>query len=124
MNVNPIADLLTRIRNANIMYYEKVLVPSSKLKINILEVLKKEGFIKDFRLDKKLKNILIQLKYDLTKKRAITGLKRVSKYVTIAKIPRVLNGLGIALISTSKGILTDYQALSQGVGGQVLAYIW
>ncbi|QTX02791.1 30S ribosomal protein S8 [Candidatus Phytoplasma luffae] len=121
---NPIADLLTRIRNANIMYHEKVSVPISKFKIKILEVIKKEGFIKDFYLDKANKKIIIYLKYNADKQRIITGLKRVSKYVPVNKIPRVYNGLGIALISTSKGVLTDYEALLQNVGGEVLAYIW
>lgn len=127
MITDPIADLLTRIRNANIMNYEKVLVPSSKLKIKILEIMKKEGFIKNFIIkptkDIK-KTILIQLKYNSLKEKSILGLKRISRYVSAKKIPRVLNGLGIALISTSQGILTDYEAISKKIGGQVLAYIW
>ncbi|MDC9031971.1 30S ribosomal protein S8 [Columbia Basin potato purple top phytoplasma] len=122
---NPIADLLTRIRNANIMFYNKVSVPASKLKIELLKVMKKEGFIQDFRVEgSSKKSIIIYLKYHDKKQRAILGLKRVSKNVSVKKIPRVLNGLGIALISTSKGILTDYEAISNNIGGQVLAYIW
>ncbi|WP_111961304.1 30S ribosomal protein S8 [Candidatus Phytoplasma oryzae] len=123
--IDPIADLLTRIRNANQMYYEKVSVPHSKLKVKILEVIKREGFIKDFIIDNnKKKNIIIQLKYSLSKERTFLGLKKVDKYVSVKKIPRVLNGLGIAIISTSQGILTDYEALTKKTGGQVLAYIW
>ncbi|MGM1458922.1 MAG: 30S ribosomal protein S8 [Columbia Basin potato purple top phytoplasma] len=125
MITNPIADLLTRIRNANIMFYNKVSVPASKLKIELLKVMKKEGFIQDFRVEgSSKKNIIIYLKYHGKKQRAILGLKRVSKNVSVKKIPRVLNGLGIAFISTSKGILTDYEAISNNIGGQVLAYIW
>ncbi|WIA07613.1 MAG: 30S ribosomal protein S8 [Candidatus Phytoplasma cynodontis] len=122
MVTDPIADLLTRIRNANIMNYEKVLVPNSKLKLKILEIMKREGFIKDFIIKKK--DIIIKLKYNSLKERSILGLKRVSRYVSVKKIPRVLNGLGIAIISTSQGVLTDYEALSKRIGGQLLAYIW
>ncbi|KAB8121973.1 30S ribosomal protein S8 ['Cynodon dactylon' phytoplasma] len=122
MVTDPIADLLTRIRNANIMNYEKVLVPNSKLKLKILEIMKREGFIKDFIIKKK--DIVIKLKYNSLKERSILGLKRVSRYVSVKKIPRVLNGLGIAIISTSQGVLTDYEALSKRIGGQLLAYIW
>ncbi|WP_153368680.1 30S ribosomal protein S8 [Candidatus Phytoplasma sacchari] len=122
MITDPIADLLTRIRNANMMNYEKVSVPNSKLKLKILEIMKREGFIKDFFI--KQKCIIILLKYNSFKEKSILGLKRVSKYVSSKKIPRVLNGLGIALISTSQGILTDYEAISKNIGGQILAYIW
>ncbi|MFR0367867.1 30S ribosomal protein S8 [Candidatus Phytoplasma palmae] len=131
MSKNPIADLLTIIRNANIMFHEKVFVPLSKIKLNILEVLKKEGFIKEFKVldsnekGKNKKVIIVYLKYNnITKERSIIGLKRVSKYVSLKKIPKVANGLGIALISTSKGILTDHEARINKVGGEVLAYIW
>ncbi len=124
MMTNPIADLLTRIRNANTMCYEKVSVPFSKLKVKMLEVIRKEGFIKGFIVDGSRRNITISLKYHGNKQRTILGLKRVSKHVSVKKIPRVLNGLGIALISTSKGILTDYEALANNIGGEVLAYIW
>ncbi|WP_341266610.1 30S ribosomal protein S8 [Candidatus Phytoplasma fraxini] len=124
MITNPIADLLTRIRNANIMYHNTVTVPVSKLKIKMLEVIKQEGFIRNFYLDNSKRNIIINLKYNGKNQRTIVGLRRVSNQVSVKNIPRVLNGLGIALISTSKGILTDYEALSQNVGGEVLAYIW
>ncbi|MBP3059405.1 30S ribosomal protein S8 [Texas Phoenix palm phytoplasma] len=131
MSNNPIAAMLTKIRNANFMFHEKVSVSLSKIKLKIIEALKKEGFIKDFQvlyLDKKSKNkkvIIVYLKYDnVTKERVIIGLKRVSKYVSLKKIPKVSNGLGIALISTSKGILTDHEARLNKVGGEVLAYIW
>ncbi|WP_323847892.1 MAG: 30S ribosomal protein S8 [Phytoplasma sp.] len=124
MITNPIADLLTRMRNANIMYHAKVSVPASKLKMKILEVIKKEGFIRDFYLDTSKRNIIIHLKYYGNKQRTITGLRRISNQVSVKNIPRVLNGLGIVLISTSKGILTDYEALSRNIGGEVLAYIW
>ncbi|MDV3198131.1 MAG: 30S ribosomal protein S8 [Vigna little leaf phytoplasma] len=123
MVTNIIADLLTRIRNANQMYYTKLSVPSSKFKMNILKIIKKEGFIKDFHLDKDGKNILIYLKYTENKERVIRGLKRVSKYVSVKKIPKVAN-FGIAIISTSKGLLTNYEALERKIGGEVLAYIW
>ncbi|MDV3139348.1 MAG: 30S ribosomal protein S8 [Candidatus Phytoplasma australasiaticum] len=120
-----IADLLTRIRNANAMKYDEVFVPCSNLKIRMLEVLKKEGFITNFIVDKALNKIVIYLKYNKeTKESVIKGLKRVSKYVSVKEIPKVRNGFGIALISTSRGILTDYEASSLNVGGHVLAYIW
>lgn len=118
MITNPIADLLTRMRNANIMYHAKVSVPASKLKMKILEVIKKEGFIRDFYLDTSKRNIIIHLKYYGNKQRTITGLRRISNQVSVKNIPRVLNGLGIVLISTSKGILTDYEALSRNIGGK------
>ncbi|MDV3166219.1 MAG: 30S ribosomal protein S8 ['Waltheria sp.' little leaf phytoplasma] len=120
-----IADLLTRIRNANAMKYDKVCIPCSNLKIRMLEVIKKEGFIIDFNIDKKLNEIIIYLKYNKeTKESVIKGLKRVSQYVSVKEIPKVRNGFGIALISTSRGILTDYEASSLNVGGHLLAYIW
>ncbi|AOF54876.1 30S ribosomal protein S8 [Maize bushy stunt phytoplasma] len=126
---DPIADMLTRIRNANQMSHLKVLVPASKLKLEILAVLKKEGFIKDFYLPQSSREIIISLKYAPNKERVIKGLKRVSKpglrvYASAEQIPKVLNGLGVALVSTSKGILTDVQARLSQVGGEVLAYIW
>jgi small subunit ribosomal protein S8 len=125
MITDPIADLLTRIRNANAMYHDKVSVPNSKLKMKILEVIKKEGFIKDFYIEEpKKRNIIIKLKFSPYKEKSILGLKRVSQYVTFKNIPKVFNGLGIALISTSKGILTDDEAIKQKIGGEVLAYIW
>ncbi|CCV64913.1 30S ribosomal protein S8 [Alteracholeplasma palmae J233] len=127
---DPIADMLTRIRNANKMRHPKVEIPASKLKAEVLSVLKKEGFIKDFSIQKTEKaNIVVTLKYTLENERVIKGLKRISKpglrvYAQVEQLPKVLNGLGIALISTSKGILTDREARLAKVGGEVLAYVW
>ena len=122
-----IADMLTRIRNANQMKYATVNVPASKIKSEMSRILKDEGFIEDYKVDGR--NIEITLKYGHNKERVITGLKRISKpglrvYVQAEDVPRVLNGLGIAIISTSKGIMTDKEARKQNVGGEVLAYIW
>ena len=126
-----IADMLTRIRNANAMRYEEVKVPSSKLKLEIARILKEEGFIKDYKLEKNdvQGTIVLTLKYGENKERVITGLKRISKpglrvYAKTDEIPVVLNGLGIAIISTSKGIMTDKEARRQKLGGEVLAYVW
>ena len=126
-----IADMLTRIRNANQMRYEEVSVPASKIKESIAKILKDEGFIKNYKVVKEgaQGTILLTLKYTDKKERVITGLKRISKpglrvYAKNDEIPKVLNGLGIAIISTSKGIMTDKQARKENVGGEVLAYIW
>ena len=126
-----IADMLTRIRNANAMRYERVEIPSSKLKLEIARILKEEGFIKDYKLEKNdtQGTIVLTLKYGENTERVIQGLKRISKpglrvYAKNTEIPRVLNGLGIAIISTSKGIMTDKEARKQNIGGEVLAYIW
>ena len=126
-----IADMLTRIRNANQMRYEEVKVPASKIKKEIARILKEEGFIKDYKVvsDGTQGTIVLILKYTDKKERVITGLKRISKpglrvYAKNDKIPKVLNGLGIAIISTSKGIMTDKEARKQNIGGEVLAYIW
>jgi small subunit ribosomal protein S8 len=128
---DPIADMLTRIRNANQMRYKEVEVPASKLKEEIAKILKEEGFIRDFKIaENATENMLVlALKYGHKKERVITGLKRISKpglrvYAKVDEIPKVLNGLGIAIISTSKGIMTDKQAREEQVGGEVLAYIW
>ena len=128
---DPIADMLTRIRNANNMRHDKVEMPASRLKSDILAVLKKEGFIVDYQTvkDGVQGKIVVSLKYTKTKERVIKGLKRISKpglrvYVSVEDLPKVLNGLGIALISTSKGILTDREARLAQVGGEVLAYVW
>ncbi|WP_338969479.1 30S ribosomal protein S8 [Spiroplasma endosymbiont of Labia minor] len=124
-----IADMLTRIRNANQRYHETVLIPGSKLKHEIANILKGEGFIEDFSESKDFKkDITVKLKYQ-GKARVIQGLKRISKpglrvYSEAANIPKVLNGLGIAIVSTSKGIMTDKQARQQSVGGEVLAFVW
>ena len=126
-----IADMLTRLRNAKSMGYADVTVPASKLKVELARILKEEGFIKDYKVvgEDAQKNILLTLKYGNKKERVITGLKRISKpglrvYVKSDEVPKVLNGLGIAIISTSKGIMTDKQARKENLGGEVLAYIW
>ena len=126
-----IADMLTRIRNANQMRYEEVQVPASNIKKEIARILKEEGFIKDYKIvsEDAQGTIVLTLKYTSKKERVITGLKRISKsglrvYAKTDEIPRVLNGLGIAIISTSKGIMTDKQARKENIGGEVLAYIW
>ena len=125
-----IADMLTRIRNANAMRYNEVSVPASKLKIELARILKEEGFIKNYKVVKEdaQGSIVITLKY-VNKERVITGLKRISKpglrvYAKSSEIPKVLNGLGIAIISTSQGIMTDKEARKENIGGEVLAYIW
>ena len=127
---DPIADLLTRIRNANQMRYKEVEVPASKMKNEIARILKSEGFIVDYKVKKNnIQDILVlSLKY-VDKERVITGLKRISKpglrvYVKAEEVPSVLNGLGIAIISTSKGVMTDKEARANSLGGEVLAYIW
>ena len=122
-----IADMLTRIRNANQMRYETVEIPTSKIKIEIARILKEEGFIKEYKVESR--TLTLTLKYAENKERVITGLKRISKpglrvYAKNNEIPKVLNGLGIAIISTSKGIMTDKEARKQNIGGEVLAYIW
>ena len=131
MVTDPIADMLTRIRNANQMRYKEVEVPASNTKEEIAKILKEEGFIVDYKIKKdKVQNIIVlSLKYGENKERVITGLKRISKpglrvYVKAEDMPRVLNGLGIAVVSTSKGVMTDKDARKQTLGGEVLAYIW
>ena len=126
-----IADMLTRIRNANQMKYNTVSVYNTKITKEIANILKEEGFINDFAENAEDKKMLdLTLKYGPNKKeRVITGLRRISKpglrvYVSVDELPRVLNGLGIAIISTSKGIMTDKKARENGLGGEVLAYIW
>ena len=128
---DPIADMLTRIRNANQMRYKEVEVPASKIKLEIARILKETGFIEDFKIkkDKVQNGIILNLKYGQNKERVITGLKRISKpglrvYAKAEELPKVLNGLGIAIISTSKGIMTDKEARKESLGGEVLAYIW
>ena len=128
---DPIADMLTRIRNANQMKYKDVLVPTSKLKVQIANILKNEGYINGYKLvDSENGSMMnIELKYGAKKERVITGLKRISKpglrvYAKKEEIPTVLNGLGIAIISTSKGLMVDREARKQNLGGEVLAYIW
>ena len=126
-----IADMLTRIRNANGMRYQEVSVPASNLKLSLAKILKDEGFIEDYKLvkDDAQGSIELTLKYGQNKERVITGLKRISKpglrvYAKANEVPKVLNGLGIAIISTSRGVMTDKEARKQNLGGEVLCYIW
>lgn len=128
---DPIADMLTRVRNASAVKHETVDVPASNMKKDIANILLNEGFIKGFDVieDGKQGILRLQLKYGQSKERVITGIKRISKpglrvYAKRDEIPRVLGGLGIAIISTSKGITTDKVARKEGVGGEVIAYIW
>lgn len=128
---DPIADLLTRMRNANQMRYNEVVVPSSNLKLEIVKILKAEGYITDYKVEKGQvqDNIVITLKYGKNKERVISGLKRISKpglrvYAKAEEIPAVLNGLGISIVSTSKGIMTGKEARKENLGGEVLAYVW
>lgn len=131
MNADPIADMLTRIRNANALRYETVSMPYSKMKNGIASILKKEGYIMDAVADGDgaKKNLTLTLKYGSAGERVITGLRRISKpglRVTVEadKLPRVISGLGIAIISTSKGLLTDSEARKAHLGGEVLCYVW
>ncbi|QBP39804.1 30S ribosomal protein S8 [Paenisporosarcina antarctica] len=128
---DPIADMLTRIRNANMVRHEKLELPASNVKKEIAEILKREGFVRDVEYveDSKQGIIRIFLKYGQNNERVITGLKRISKpglrvYAKMNEVPRVLNGLGIALVSTSNGLLTDKEARAKQVGGEVIAYVW
>ena len=128
---DPIADMLTRVRNANMVRHEKLELPASNIKKEIAEILKKEGFVKsvEYIEDDKQGVIRMFLKYGQNNERVITGLKGISKpglrvYAKADEIPRVLNGLGIALVSTSEGVVTDKVARQRGIGGEVLAYIW
>jgi small subunit ribosomal protein S8 len=128
---DPIADLLTRIRNGNKAKFEKVVIPSSKMKVNIVEILKQEGYISGYEVvkDEYQGKIEIFLKYGLNKQSIITGLKRISKpglriYVNKDDIPKVLNGIGISILSTSSGLLTDRNARKKGLGGEVLCEVW
>lgn len=128
---DPIADMLTRVRNANMVRHDKLELPASNIKKEIAEILKKEGFVKsvEYIEDDKQGVIRMFLKYGQNNERVITGLKRISKpglrvYAKADELPKVLNGLGIALVSTSEGVLTDKDARQRGIGGEVLAYIW
>ena len=128
---DPIADMLTRIRNANSSKHESVLIPSSKMKVAIAKILDDEGYINGYEVidDGKQGMIKVTLKYGANKTKVITGIKRVSKpglrvYANKEEMPKVLRGLGIAIVSTSKGIMTDKDARKNNVGGEVLAYVW
>ena len=128
---DPVADMLTRLRNANSAHHDSVTLPSSKLKTHIAEILKQEGYITDWEeTDARVgKNLTLTLKYGPNRERSIAGIKRVSKpglrvYAKSNELPKVLGGLGVAILSTSSGLLTDRQAEQKGVGGEVLAYVW
>lgn len=128
---DPIADMLTRLRNANSAHHETVTMPFSKLKSHIAEILQAEGYIAGWSVEdaKVGKNLTLTLKYGPSRERALTGVRRVSKpglrvYAKSTNLPRVLGGLGVAILSTSSGLLTDKQAQAKGVGGEVLAYVW
>ena len=128
---DPIADMLTRIRNANQNRSKEVIIPSSKMKLEIAKILKEEGFIEEFKVNNESvqSTLTLTLKYGHNKETVITGLKRISKpglrvYSSHEDLPKVLNGLGIAIISTPKGIMTDKQARKEKVGGEVIAYVW
>jgi len=128
---DPVADFLTRLRNANSAFHEEINLPYSKLKANIAEILKAEGYIAAIKVsDAEVgKTLNIELKYGPNRERSISGIKRVSKpglrvYAKSTEIPRVLGGLGIAILSTSSGLITDRQATKKGVGGEVIAYVW
>ncbi|GAA0524720.1 30S ribosomal protein S8 [Saccharopolyspora subtropica] len=128
---DPIADMLTRLRNGNSAYHDEVVMPHSKLKANIAEILKREGYVAGSRVEEgeKGKQLVVELKYGPNRERSIAGLRRVSKpglrvYAKSTNLPKVLGGLGIAIISTSGGLMTDRQAMKKGVGGEVLAYVW
>ncbi|MEU4578253.1 MULTISPECIES: 30S ribosomal protein S8 [Nonomuraea] len=128
---DPIADMLTRLRNANSAYHDSVSMPYSKIKAHIAEILQQEGYIQAWTVEdaKVGKNLVVELKFGPTRERSLSGLRRVSKpglrvYAKKDNLPRVLGGLGVAIISTSAGLMTDKQAGKRGVGGEVLAYVW
>ncbi len=128
---DPIADMLARLRNANSAYHDTVAMPFSKIKQGIAEILKQEGYIASWRVEDAAvgQSLVLELKYGPTRERSIAGVRRVSKpglrvYAKSTALPRVLGGLGIAILSTSSGLLTDRQAAKKGVGGEVLAYVW
>ena len=128
---DPIADMLSRVRNANNAFHDTVSMPSSKIKANIAEILKQEGYIADYSVNDETvgKTLELNLKYGPSRERSIAGVRRVSKpglrvYAKSTNLPKVLGGLGVAIISTSSGLLTDREATNKGVGGEVLAYVW
>jgi small subunit ribosomal protein S8 len=128
---DPIADMLTRLRNGNAAYHDEITMPSSRMKVEIAKVLKQEGYIRDYTVDKADvgSKLTIALKYGPNRERTISGVRRISKpglrvYAKKENLPRVLGGLGIAIISTSSGLLTDRAAHKAGIGGEVVAYVW
>jgi len=131
MMTDPIADMLTRLRNANSAYHDTVAMPFSKLKSHVAEILQAEGYISGWRVEDAEvgKSLVLDLKYGPNRERSIAGIRRVSKpglrvYAKSTNLPKVLGGLGVAILSTSSGLLTDRQASQRGVGGEVLAYVW
>ena len=131
---DPIADMLTRLRNANQAYHDAVTMPYSKLKAGVADILQQEGYVTSYKVDEPAegvvgKTLTVTLKYGQNRERSIAGIRRISKpglrvYAKASGLPKVLGGLGIAIISTSQGLLTDRQANQKGVGGEVLAYVW
>lgn len=131
MMTDPVADMLTRVRNANIAYTEQIELPSSKLKMALADILKREGYIRDYAVEptRPQATLKIALKYSRDRERSLTGLRRISKpglrvYAKRQEVPRVLGGLGTAIISTSLGLMTDRDARRRGVGGEIIAYVW
>jgi small subunit ribosomal protein S8 len=131
MHTDPIADLLTRIRNANKALHETVRLPTSRIKVEIARILKEEGYIKDFRVESgaSFDELVIELKYGRNRERIITNLKRISKpgrrvYARKDRLPRVLGGMGVAILSTSTGLVTARTAQEKGIGGEVIAFVW
>jgi small subunit ribosomal protein S8 len=131
MMTDPVADMLTRIRNANTAYTEQLEMPSSKMKAAVADILKSEGYIRDYIVEPTTPQatLRIALKYSRSRERALTGVRRISKpglrvYAKRHEVPRVLGGLGIAIISTSAGLMTDREARQRGIGGEVVAYVW
>jgi small subunit ribosomal protein S8 len=128
---DPVADMLTRIRNANMAHTEQIAMPSSKIKAAVAQILKDEGYIRDFLIEptEPQATLRLALKYTRDRERVLTGIRRISKpglrvYAKADEIPRVLGGLGVAIVSTSQGLLTDREARKAGVGGEILAYVW
>jgi small subunit ribosomal protein S8 len=131
MMTDPIADMLARIRNANLAYKEEVGIPASRLKEDIARLLQREGYVAGYRIegDQPKKRMVIEMKYGPERERTISGLKRVSRpgrrvYADRGRLPRVLGGLGVAILSTSQGLMTDRQAARRGIGGEVLCHVW
>ena len=131
MMTDPIADMLSRIRNANTAYKDEVLIPASKLKEQIARVLEREGYVQGFRIEGEdpKRQLVVEMKYGPERERTINGIKRVSRpgrrvYADRGKLPRVMGGLGVAILSTSQGLMTDRQASRAGIGGEVLAHVW
>jgi small subunit ribosomal protein S8 len=133
MNTDPVADMLTRIRNANKALHERVEMPSSRLKVEIARILKEEGYVRDYHVAKNenlpYETLVVELKYGRKRERVLTGLKRISKpgrriYAGKDRLPRVLGGMGTAILSTSRGVITSRTAEREGVGGEVICFIW